>query len=164
MKKSAAIYAGSFDPLTNGHVDIVMRGLKTFDTIIFAVANNSNKKHLFDLETRMQLARESFKGVKGVEIQTFDGLLVDFAQKSEINVMLRGLRAVNDFEYEFQLATMNRSLNPNIETILMMTSQEWFFISSNIIKEAAKFGGDVSQMVPKPVWNALQSKFKSKSI
>ncbi|MCP4503251.1 MAG: pantetheine-phosphate adenylyltransferase [Deltaproteobacteria bacterium] len=157
---SAAIYPGSFDPLTNGHLDIVKRGLRTFEKVIIAVADNESKSHTFSIEERMELANECTKDLGDVEIDTFTGLLVDYSKNKGINVILRGLRAVSDFEYEFQLANMNRKLSPDFEAVFMMTSDENFFVSSKLVREVAKFGGDVSQMVPAPVWDALQKRFK----
>ncbi len=155
MADRAAIYAGSFDPLTNGHIDIVKRGLKTFDRIVLAVANNPNKSHTFDIEKRMEMARAATDGLGAVEVDTFGGLLVDFARKKGINTLLRGLRAVSDFEYEFQLATMNHNITQEVETVFMMTSEEWFYLSSRLVREVARFGGDVEKMVPKAVYQAL---------
>jgi len=157
---STAIYPGSFDPLTNGHMDIVKRGLRTFDKVIVAVANNASKSHTFSIDERMDLARKCTDGLGNVEIDTFTGLLVDYAKQKGCNAILRGLRAVSDFEYEFQLANMNRKLSPDFEAVFMMTSDDNFFVSSKLIREVAKFGGDCSQMVPLPVWEALQQRFQ----
>jgi pantetheine-phosphate adenylyltransferase len=157
-----AIYAGSFDPLTNGHIDIVRRGLRTFDRVILSIANNPNKDHVFSLEDRMEMAAESLADCPGLEIDSFDGLLVDYARDKGIHVLLRGLRAVSDFEYEFQLATMNQKLFPDIETFFMMTSEENFYLSSRLVREVASFGGNVSGMVPESVWRALQTRFDKK--
>lgn len=155
----AAIYAGSFDPLTNGHIDIVRRGLSTFERVILAVANNPNKSHTFSLEERMEMARECTATLGKVEVDSFGGLLVDYARKKGVGVLLRGLRAVSDFEYEFQLATMNRNLYPDVETVFMMTSEESFYLSSRLIREVASFGGDVEAMVPAPVFRALTARY-----
>ena len=155
----SAIYAGSFDPLTNGHIDIVRRGLRTFDRVVLSIANNPNKNHFFSLDERMSMAAECFEGCDNLEIDTFDGLLVDYARKKGIHVLLRGLRAVSDFEYEFQLATMNQKLVPEIETFFMMTSEENFYLSSRLIREVSSFGGDVGRMVPAPVLRALQERY-----
>jgi len=157
----AAIYAGSFDPLTNGHIDIIRRGLKTFDRIVLAVANNPNKSHTFSLEDRMEMARECTSSFGGVEVDSFEGLLVNYARDKGVNVLLRGLRAVSDFEYEFQLATMNRNLYPDVETVFMMTSEESFYLSSRLIREVASFGGDVREMVPPAVFRALAARYPS---
>lgn len=162
MTKRTAIYAGSFDPLTNGHIDIVKRGLKTFDAVVLAVANNPNKTHTFDVEDRMQMARESLAGLDGATVDTFDGLLVHFAKRRGIKTLLRGLRAVSDFEYEFQLATMNHNIAGDVETVFMMTSEEWFYLSSRLVREVARFKGDVEKMVPPPVWVALKERYDIK--
>lgn len=156
---TAAIYPGSFDPLTNGHVDIVLRGLKTFDRVVLAVANNVQKAHLFTIEERLAQARACLGHLKGFEVDTFDGLVVDYAKKKGIGVLLRGLRAVSDFEYEFQLASMNRKLNNDVDTVFMMTSEESFYLSSRLVREVASFGGNVEGMVPAPVLAALRSKY-----
>ena len=156
----AAMYPGSFDPMTNGHVDIVERGLKMFDRLILAVANNPQKKHFFSAEERVALARESIGERPGLEIHTFDGLVVDFAKTQGVNVLLRGVRAVSDFEYEFQLAGMNRKLS-GVETVFMVTSEDSFYVASRLVKEVASFGGDVSTMVPAPVLAALSARFKT---
>lgn len=153
-----AIYPGSFDPLTNGHVDIVERGLKMFDRLIVAVANNPQKKHFFSAEERVDLCRRSLGARPGLEILTFDGLVVDFARNHGVNVLLRGVRAVSDFEYEFQLAGMNRKLS-GVETVFMVTSEDSFYVASRLVKEVAGFGGDVSSMVPPPVLAALTARY-----
>jgi pantetheine-phosphate adenylyltransferase len=160
---SAAIYPGSFDPLTNGHVDIIERGLRTFDKVIVAVANNVQKTHLFSIEERVALARQSLAHLTGVEIDTFDGLVVDYAKKSGVRTLLRGLRAVSDFEYELQLASMNRKLVGEVETVFMMTSEELFYVSSKLVREVATFGGDITQFVPAPIASALVQKLASKA-
>ena len=158
-----AVYAGSFDPLTNGHVDIVMRGLKTFDKVVLAIANNPQKAHNFTIDERIQMARDCVGSLPGIEIDTFDGLLVEYARKKGIKVLLRGLRAVSDFEYEFQLASMNRKLNREVETVFMMTSEESFYLSSRLVREVASFGADVREMVPASVFTALQARLTEKS-
>ena len=155
---TAAIYPGSFDPLTNGHVDILRRGLKMFDRVILAIANNPQKSPLFSVDERLDLARSCLGDVKGIEIDAFDGLVVDYAQKKKVGVLLRGLRAVSDFEYEFQLASMNRKLAPKVDTVFMMTSEESFYLSSRLVREVATFGGSVRGMVPDPVFDALEMK------
>ena len=156
---TAAIYPGSFDPLTNGHVDIVQRGLKMFDRVVLAIAINPNKQHLFSLDERVELAKKCLGHLKGLEFDVFDGLLVEYAKQKGINVLLRGLRAVSDFEYEFQLASMNRKLSPSVETVFMMTSEESFYISSRLVREVASYGGDVRGFVPAPVYDALVERF-----
>ena len=154
-----AIYPGSFDPVTNGHIDIAKRGLKLFDRIIVAILLNPEKRSLFTVEERLEMLEESMSGIDNIEFDTFDGLLVDYAHMRKANAVLRGMRAVSDFEYEFQLALMNRKLNRDIETIFLMTGLRWIFTSSSIIKEAARFGGDVADMVPPGVNRRLKSKF-----
>ena len=156
---TAAIYPGSFDPLTNGHIDIIKRGVSTFDKVIVAVANNPQKSPLFTVPERIALAHEVLAGVKGIEIDTFDGLIIEYAQKKGVHVLLRGLRAVSDFEYEFQLASMNRKLAKDVETVFMMTSEESFYLSSRLVREVASFGGNVEEMVPAAVNAALKKKF-----
>lgn len=154
-----AIYPGSFDPVTNGHIDIAKRGLKLFDRIIIAILHNPGKKALFSIEERLEMLGESMQGIKNIEFDTFDGLLVDYAQKRKASAILRGMRAVSDFEYEFQLALMNRKLNRDVETVFLMTGLRWIFTSSSIIKEAVRFGGDISDMVPPGVNRRIRAKF-----
>lgn len=154
-----AIYPGSFDPPTNGHIDIVKRGINIFDKIIVAVLINPNKKSLFTVEERIEMLKISFKNYSNVEVESFNGLLVDYAVIKDAHAILRGMRAVSDFEYEFQLALMNRKLNREIQTVFLMTGLRWIFISSSMIKEAARFGGDISGMVPEIVQKKLQEKF-----
>ncbi len=156
-----AIYPGSFDPVTNGHVDIIVRGLKIFDHIIVCILNNPAKKVLFTVEERMDMLASSLNGLKNIEIASFDGLLVDYAVQRQANAILRGMRAVSDFEYEFQMALMNRRLNRNIQTVFLMTGLRWIFTSSSIIKEAARFGGNINGMVPKIVQRNLKQKFST---
>lgn len=154
-----AIYPGSFDPVTNGHIDIAKRGLKLFDHIIVAILHNPDKKSLFTIEERLEMLNESMAGIDHIEFDTFDGLLVDYAHQRRACAILRGMRAVSDFEYEFQLALMNRKLKRQVETVFLMTGLRWIFTSSSIIKEAARFGGDVSDMVPPKVNSRLKTKF-----
>ncbi len=156
-----AIYPGSFDPVTNGHIDIAERGLKLFDRIIIAILHNPGKQSLFSVEERLEMLNESIPDTANIEFDTFDGLLVDYARKRKAIAVLRGMRAVSDFEYEFQLALMNRKLNRDIETVFLMTGLRWIFTSSSIIKEAARFGGDVSDMVPPGVNQRIKAKFGS---
>lgn len=156
-----AIYPGSFDPVTNGHVDIVERGLKVFDKIIVAILRNPAKEALFTVEERKEMIETSLNRNSNVEIDVFDGLLVDYAKKRNAVAILRGMRAVSDFEYEFQLALMNRKLNREIQTVFLMTGLRWIFISSSIIKEAASFGGNINGMVPPIVSRKLKEKFGS---
>lgn len=155
-----AIYPGSFDPVTNGHLDILKRGLKLFDKIIVAILLNPGKESLFTMQERVEMLTESLKGLKNTEIDTFDGLLVNYAAKRKAHAILRGMRAVSDFEYEFQLALMNRRLNREIQTVFLMTGLRWIFTSSSIIKEAAQFGGNIEGMVPAIVLKKLKKKFQ----
>ena len=154
-----AVYPGSFDPVTNGHCDVVHRGLSLFDKVIIAVAENGTKDPLFTVDERLEMLRETFKKAPGVEVDSFDGLLVDYVAECQADAILKGLRAVSDFEYEFQMALMNRKLNKNIQTVFLMTGLRWIFISSSIIKEAARFGGDTRGMVPDIVSKKLKEKF-----
>ena len=153
------IYPGSFDPLTNGHLDVLQRAAKLFDKVIIAVANNETKKPLFNLRERVELVERGIKHLPNVETDSFNGLLVEFAEKRGACAMIRGLRAVSDFEFEFQLALMNRKLNNRIETIFMMPRGSYTFLSSRIVKEVARLGGDVSAFVPQHVQKALKAKF-----
>jgi pantetheine-phosphate adenylyltransferase len=157
--KRIAIYPGSFDPVTNGHIDIVRRGRTLFDKIIVAILHNPKKESLFTLEERMEMLKESMKDIPGLTFDTFGGLLVDYAHQRGAQAILRGMRAVSDFEYEFQLALMNRKLDRDIQTVFLMTGLRWIFTSSSIIKEAAQFGGDVSDMVPTIVNRKIKDKF-----
>jgi len=154
-----AIYPGSFDPLTNGHLDIIERASRTFDNIIVAIADNVNKTHAFTLKERIKLVEGCTKGMKNVEVDTFQGLLVDFAHKRKVKTIVRGLRAVSDFEYEFQLANMNRKLAKDVETMFLMTGEASFYVSSRLVREVAQFGGDLREIVPEPVRKALLKKF-----
>ena len=158
-----AIYPGSFDPVTNGHLDIIKRGLRLFDQIIVAIMHNPAKESLFTVEERRELLEISLKSFSNIEIDTFDGLTVDYAAEKKAHAILRGMRAVSDFEYEFQLALMNRRLNREIQTVFLMTGLRWIFTSSSIIKEAAGFGGNVNGMVPPIVNERLKEKFNSKT-
>ncbi len=153
-----AIYPGSFDPVTNGHLDIIKRGLKLFDQIIVAIMHNPAKESLFTIEERRELLEISLKSFSNIEIDTFDGLTVDYAAEKKANAILRGMRAVSDFEFEFQLALMNRRLNREIQTVFLMTGLRWIFTSSSIIKEAAGFGGNINGMVPPIVNERLKEK------
>ena len=155
-----AVYPGSFDPITFGHLDLIQRALRIFDRIIVAVASNTFKKSLFTIEERMEMIRESLKEYPNVSIDSFQGLLVKYAREQKARAILRGLRAVTDFEYEFQLAMMNRRLEPEIETVFLMTGMRWVFLSSSILKEAAVHGGDIEGMVPEIVVKKLKEKFE----
>jgi pantetheine-phosphate adenylyltransferase len=153
-----AIYPGSFDPLTNGHLSLIYRGLKIFDELVVAVANNPDKSPLFTVPERMEFVREAVKGDPRVEVDAFDGLLVAYANQREIHTVLRGLRAVSDFEYEFQLANMNRKLDPEFDSVFVMTGEDYYFVSARLVREVARFGGDVSGLVPANVAAALARK------
>ena len=154
-----AVYPGSFDPITYGHLDLIQRALRIFDHIIVAVATNAFKQSLFTIEERMEMIRESLKDYPQVSIDSFDGLLVNYAMRQKARAVLRGLRAVTDFEYEFQLAMMNRRLEPEVETVFLMTGLRWVFLSSSILKEAAVHGGNIEGMVPEIVIQKLREKF-----
>ena len=156
-----AIYPGTFDPLTNGHLDLIKRGLCMFDRIIIAVAPSLKKQPLFTIEERLAFIKSAVTGLKGAEAAAFDGLLVDYVKKRKGVAILRGLRAVSDFEYELQIALMNRRLNHSIETVFMMPSEEYTFLTSSIIKEVTSFGGSVKGLVPEEVEEALREKFKA---
>jgi pantetheine-phosphate adenylyltransferase len=154
-----AVYPGTFDPITNGHSDLVRRASALFDHVILAVAKNPGKNPAFDLEQRLALANTVLKGMENVEIIAFDTLLVDFVQECGANVILRGLRAVSDFEYEFQLAGMNRRLSPDTETMFLTPAEQFAFISSGLVREIASLGGDVSEFVHPSVQNALSQRY-----
>ena len=153
------IYPGSFDPLTNGHLDVLQRATKLFDQVIVAVANNESKRPLFGIRERVELVKRAIDHLPNVEVDSLSDLLVEFAAKRGAVAVIRGLRAVSDFEFEFQLALMNRKLNERIETIFMMPKDTYTFLSSRIIKEIARLGGDVSAFVPAHVQAALKAKF-----
>ena len=160
MKKTA-IYPGTFDPVTNGHLDLVKRALGIFDEVIIAVAPSQQKKPLFTVDERMKMIEGAIKDMKGARVEAFKGLLVDYVQAKGGRAILRGLRAVSDFEYELQMAHMNRRLETEIETVFMMPSVEFSFLTSSIVKEVASFGGSVSGLVPSPVQNALERKLRN---
>ena len=155
-----AIYPGSFDPITYGHIDIVERGLEIFNKVILAIAENEEKRPLFSVEERLQMVKTVFKDTPHVIVDSFKGLLVDYVAKTNAVVILRGLRATSDFEYEFHMASMNRSLNTHLDTLFMMTSKDYFFVSSRTIKEVARLGGAVEGLVPNLVVRNLKKKFK----
>lgn len=157
--KTIAIYPGTFDPLTNGHADLVIRAARLFDQVIVAVASNPSKQPLFSLAERVQLAQQAFVAYPNVAVQGFSGLLADFAKQQQAQILLRGVRAVADFEYEFQLASMNRQLNPELDSLFMTPSEKNTFISSTLVKEVARHGGDISRFVPTHVDAALSAKF-----
>jgi pantetheine-phosphate adenylyltransferase len=158
---SIAVCPGSFDPITLGHLDIIKRGAKVFDQVYVVVLNNSSKQPLFDVNERIELIREATKEISNVKVDSFQGLLVDYAKSVNANAILRGLRAVSDFEYEMQITSMNRVLNEEIETFFVMTNNQYSFLSSSIVKEVAKYNGNISELVPVPVKEALIEKFKS---
>jgi len=155
-----AIYPGSFDPITYGHIDIVERTLEIFDKVIIAIADNADKRPLFSIEERLQMVKIIFKDTPNIIVDSFKGLLVEYVAKTNAKVILRGLRATSDFEYEFHMASMNRSLNTHLDTLFMMTSKDYFFVSSRTIKEVAKLGGGVEGLVPDLVARRLKEKFK----
>jgi len=157
--KYIAVYPGTFDPVTNGHIDLVERSLRIFDEVIVAVAENPKKEPLFSLGERISMFKEVADGLERVVIEGFDGLLVDYVRKKKAVAIIRGLRAVSDFEYEMQMALMNRRLDNAIETVFLMPNEEYSFITSTIVKEAASYGGDVSSLVPGRVVSKLRNKF-----
>lgn len=161
--KKIAIYPGTFDPITNGHLDLIKRALRIFDDVIIAVAPSYKKQPLFSLKERLYMIDIAVKKFKKIKIETFNGLLVDYVKRRKGIAILRGLRAMSDFEYELQMAHMNRRLGPDIETVFMMPSEEYSFLTSSIVKEVASFGGSVRNLVPKEVEQALKEKFKQKS-
>ncbi|MGM9925259.1 MAG: pantetheine-phosphate adenylyltransferase [Bacillus sp. (in: firmicutes)] len=154
-----AICPGSFDPITNGHIDIIQRGAKVFDELYISVLNNSAKNPLFTMEERVELIKEVTSHIPNVKVDSFEGLLVDYARSINANAIIRGLRAVSDFEYEMQGTSMNRVLNDELETFFMMTNSQYSFLSSSIVKEVAKYKGDISALVPPVVHQALKDKF-----
>jgi len=159
MKKHIAVYPGSFDPITNGHLDIIQRGLEVFDELIVAVAKNSEKKSLFSTEERLEMIRRTVGDNPRLQVDTFDGLLVDYVAGRGAGVILRGLRAVSDFEYEFQIAQMNHTVREQVETLFMMTSVPYGYLSSSIVKEVASLKGPIDSFVPPAVREALERKF-----
>jgi pantetheine-phosphate adenylyltransferase len=154
-----AVYPGSFDPITNGHLDIVRRAAQMFDHVIVAVAANTEKTPLFSVDARRRLAADAVKALRNVSVETFGGLLIKYARRKRATAVVRGLRAVSDFEFEFQLALMNRKLDPSIETIFLMPKDEYTFISSRLVKEIGELGGKVSDFVPRGVEQAMRRKF-----
>ena len=153
-----AVYPGSFDPLTNGHVDIIRRGARLFDRIVVAILVNEQKTPMFSTADRVAMVREAFDAEPAVDVETFDGLLVDFAERHQACAIVRGLRAVSDFEYEFQMALMNRRLNAGVETVFMMPAAEYSYISSRLVKEVVMLGGSVAGLVPPAVERRLQDR------
>ena len=158
--KRIAIYPGTFDPLTNGHIDLIQRTLKIFDEVIIAVAESPKKHPFFTIDERIELIGESTKDFKGARVESFNSLLVDYAGNKNSIAIVRGLRAISDFEYELQMALMNRRLDANIETVFMMPSEEYTFLSSTIVKEVVSFGGSIEGLVPDAVEKALKDKFE----
>lgn len=154
-----AMYPGTFDPVTNGHHDLVRRAAGIFEIVVVAIAANPRKEPLFSVEERVELAREVLKDVDNVEVTGYEGLTVDFARDHNLPVMLRGLRAVSDFEFEFQLATMSRAIAPQVETVFLTPAEQFTYISSTLVKEVASFGGDVSKFVHPSVERALKERF-----
>ena len=157
--KRIAVYPGTFDPVTNGHVDLAERSLRMFDRVIVAVAANPKKQPLFELSERIVMFKKATKGYRNLVIEGFDGLLVDYVKEKKAVAIIRGLRAVSDFEHEMQMALMNRRLDNSIETVFMMPNEDYSFITSTIVKEAASYGGDVSSLVPKGVVEKLRKRF-----
>lgn len=155
-----AIYPGSFDPVTYGHLDVMKRAARIFDKVVVAVANNASKKYLFSLSERADMVRQATKGMKGIEVDEFEGLVTNFAKKHKTNILIRGLRMTSDFEYEFQMALTNRHLAENIETVFLMPSEGFSFLSSTLLREVAKLDADVSSFVPKCVEKRLRERLK----
>ena len=162
MKPVIAIYPGSFDPLTNGHLDLIERGAKIFDELIVAILRNPEKEPLFSLEERMEMIRAMTRERDNVRVDSFDGLMVDYALKLRATAVLRGIRAISDYEYELQMALMNRKLNPELETVFMMPAVSYSYVSSRLVKEIARLGGSVTGLVPKAVEERLQHKVNGK--
>jgi pantetheine-phosphate adenylyltransferase len=161
--RALAVFPGSFDPVTNGHLDIVRRGLAVFGRVRLAILLNSEKKPLFSVEERLTILREAFRGNPRVELDTFSGLLVDYARQVGASVILRGIRAISDFDYEFQMALMNRRLDPRIETVFMMPAESYTYVSSRLVKEVFQLGGRVSDLVPPVVERRLREKYRAKA-
>lgn len=157
-----AIYPGSFDPVTFGHLDLIKRAAKLFDTLIIGVANNTRKQTLFSLDERLAMLEETTQGIKGIELDIFDGLVVNYAHKHKSNVLIRGLRVISDFDYEVQMAMTNRRLDNEVETLLLVPSEGFTFVSSSLIKEAASLGADISSFVPPLVEKRLKEKLAQK--
>jgi len=155
-----AIYPGSFDPITYGHIELIKRALGIFEDVIVAVANNVEKKPIFSVKERLEMIKDAVKDLDNVTVESFDGLVVDFARKKKVSVIIRGLRMISDFEYEFQMALTNRRLASDVETIFLMPSEQYSFLSSRLLKEAAHLGADLSSFVPAEVEKALKKKLK----
>ncbi|WP_028829149.1 pantetheine-phosphate adenylyltransferase [Proteocatella sphenisci] len=159
MNKKKAVYPGSFDPLTNGHIDIIKRASDMYDEVTVALLVNTSKKGLLSFEERLEILKIETASFTNVKVDFFGGLLVEYCREKDIKVIIRGLRAVSDYEYEMQIAQMNRNLNKNVETIFLMTNTKYSFLSSSVVKEVAKFGGDISEIVPKSVDDKLKQVF-----
>ena len=159
MKKRIAVYPGTFDPITNGHLDVIERGLKLFDGLIVAIAESQTKEPLFTVDERIRMVKESVKKYKKVNVESFDCLLIDYLHKKKAHIIVRGLRVISDFEYEFQMALTNRKLAPDIETVFMMTAEDYSYLSSRFIKEIARLGGRFDCFVPPHVAKMLKEKF-----
>ena len=157
-----AVYTGSFDPITNGHMDIIRRASEIFDVLIVSVLNNKEKTPLFSVEERVKILEEATKDLPNVQIDSFSGLLVDYAQEKDLHVIVRGLRAITDFEYELQMAQTNRVLAPDVDTVFLTTSLEYAYLSSTIMKEVANFGGDLSKFAPREITDAVEEKLKKR--
>lgn len=155
-----AIYPGSFDPVTYGHLDVLERAVDIFGRVIIAVADNASKKYMFSLEERVDLVRQATKGMKGVKVESFDGLIIDYARRKKTNVLIRGLRMTSDFDYEFQIALTNRRLAEDIETVFLMPSEQHSFLSSSLLKEVSRFNADISSFVPTCVAKRLKERLK----
>jgi len=155
-----AVYPGSFDPVTYGHIDLIKRALSVFEEVVVAVAGNVDKEPIFSVKERMEMIKEAVKDLDNVTVEAFDGLVVDFARKKKTSVIIRGLRMISDFEYEFQMALTNRRLAPDVETLFLMPSEQYSFLSSRLLKEAAGLGADLSSFVPDSVEKALKKKLK----
>lgn len=160
MRKKIAIYPGSFDPVTFGHLDIIERASKIFDHLIVSVFVHSAKKHLFEVPERVAMLKTALKGKKNVSVDCFEGLLVDYARKKKTGVIVRGLRAISDLEYEFQIAAVNRTLSPGIETVFLMPRQRYTYLSSSVVRDIAHFKGDVSKLVPPHVVKQIAARWK----
>lgn len=159
MKKRIAVYPGTFDPITNGHMDVIERGLKLFDGLIVAIAESQTKEPLFTVDERIRMAKDAVRRYKNVKVESFDCLLIDYMREKKANIVLRGLRVISDFEYEFQMALTNRKLAPDIETVFMMTAGDYSYLSSRFIKEIARLGGRFDCFVPPNVTKMLKGKF-----
>ena len=157
-----AVYTGSFDPVTNGHMDIIRRASEIFDVLIVSILNNKEKTPLFSVEERVKILEEATKDLPNVQIDSFSGLLVDYAREKDLHVIVRGLRAITDFEYELQMAQTNRVLAPDVDTVFLTTSLEYAYLSSTIMKEVANFGGDLSKFAPREITDAVEEKLKKR--